>query len=272
MLKKPFSPAAGRKRRLFFAFSARPLDNCVELEYNVQKCKIIYRKQKKMNMTTDKKTIDALTLHPLFAGTCPEALERALSSGEVRDYRKGDVLNEDEAGLYFLSKGRAKVVGTEGGAYVMRTVLQPGSVFGAAQLFSRTGKMSFVVALTAGSCLFLPTEAIERFLKEDGRFAMNYIVFLSDRIRFLNRRISSFTAGHGENMLAAYLLSLPGVEDGASLTMKLSMTSLASSLGVTRPTLYRAFAFLEESGAIRKDGKTVLILSKEILKNTESRY
>ena len=225
-----------------------------------------------MNSTIDRKNTDVVSKHPLFAGTSREALDRALSSGEVRAFRKGDVLNEGDPDLYFLVKGRAKVVGTERGAYVTRTVLQPGSVFGAAQLFSGTGKMSSVVALPNVSCLVFPKEAVERFLHEDSAFAMNYVVFLSDRIRFLNRRISSFTAGHGENMLAAYLLSLPGVEDGATLKLKLSMTSLASLLGVTRPTLYRAFSFLEESGAIQKNGMTVLILSKELLKNTESRY
>lgn len=215
--------------------------------------------------------IISLAKHPLFFGTNTSALQKAVSSGRKVTFQKGELLNGDDPSLYFLLKGKAKVIGAEGRADVTRALLQTGSVFGVAQLFMRKGKLSSVVAMTACTCLMIPQEAVEHFLSVDPVFARNYIVFLSDRIRFLNKRITSFTAGKGENMLAAYLLSIPEAADGAVLPLRMSMTSLASSLNVSRPTLYKAFAELESIGAVRRKPGAVVIVSLTQLKSIESR-
>jgi predicted transcriptional regulator len=47
----------------------------------------------------------------------------------------------------------------------------------------------------------------------------------------------------------------------------MSMTALAHALDIGRASLYRAFEALAEDGVIIREGKTIKILSKELLDN-----
>jgi len=101
-------------------------------------------------------------------------------------------------------------------------------------------------------------------LRHDSRFTVNYIAFLSDRIKFLNKKIAAFTAGDGEKTLADYLLSLP--ENDGAVRLPSNMSRLSQYLNISRPTLYRAFSSLSERGIIEKNGAAVKIISVEKLK------
>ena len=59
-----------------------------------------------------------------------------------------------------------------------------------------------------------------------------------------------------EGKLARYLLTVPS---GGPL--RLSATDLAKRLGISRASLYRAFDALERTGAIRRTGKRIEVLS-----------
>ena len=76
--------------------------------------------------------------------------------------------------------------------------------------------------------LFLPQETLTAFMKRDFRVAENYIRFLSDRLRFLNRRIAGFTGGAADRRLARYLLEHCGGDGAVSLPG--SMVELAAAL------------------------------------------
>ncbi len=197
-------------------------------------------------------------VHPLFRGVRPDHLEKALRSAEKRTYRKGEELSCGAPALYLLESGKARVYRTSGGKKVLYNTLVAGSAFGCAQLFGGGGYVTTVVAANSCVCRIIPEAAVEKLVETDHAFARNYVAFLTDRIRFLNRRISSFTAGTGEQTLASYLLSLLPVSgetgsDRAEVRLPLKMAALASALNMSRPTLYRAFRILEEQGAAVKD-------------------
>lgn len=216
--------------------------------------------------------------HPLFRDVGTDHMEKALKNASVRTFRKGEEIRCGEPALYLLESGKARVYRMSSGKTVLYNTLSAGSAFGCAQLFGGGGSLTSVVAASACVCLILPEEEIQTLVGSDHAFASNYVAFLTDRIRFLNRRISSFTAGNGEQVLASYLLSRLPAQSGEDprspvLELPLKMAGLASALNMSRPTLYRAFRTLEEQGAASREpaGNRVRIASVQQLKTIASK-
>ena len=135
-----------------------------------------------------------------------------------------------------------------------------GSV-GAASLFGKDVFYRTTVEAQGRTRLLLFSQRqIEKLIREDGDFAVRYVSFLSDRIRFLNDRISSFTAGSAEQRLALYLMK--AAERGP---ISISRTKLAAELDVGRASLYRALDRLTADGTVRTDGKTITVGNREAL-------
>ena len=213
-------------------------------------------------MTTE--LTEFLSSVPLFSGTNEKLLYDVLSASSLKNYEKGEEITSGPPALYCVIHGAAHVYRVEGGRSVILNTIKSGGVFGAAQLFSTEAAFSSVVAAGKCSCLLIPRAAVTELIKRDDRFAVNYIVFLSDRIRFLNKKIASFTAGDGEKTLAEYLLSLP--ENNGVVKLPSNMSRLAQYLNVSRPTLYRAFSALSENKIIEKNGAYVRIINHDKLK------
>ena len=135
----------------------------------------------------------------------------------------------------------------------------PGGVFGAAALYGQqTAYVTEVTAATACEIRFFDEELLQRWMREDYRLAENYIGFLSDRIRFLNRRIAAFTAGEAGQRLLVYLHQ--HADDAGAVTLPRSMTELAHMLDMGRSSLYRSLDELVADGQIRREGKLIYIL------------
>ena len=218
-------------------------------------------------MSEQMKTEEVLAIlagHPLFRGTDLSAVGPVVRRSLLRSAAKGEQLNADGPALYCLLKGRARVLQPYGKRSVVLNTLSACGVFGVAQLFGNEPSATSVVASAGCVVLRIGMQDVEKLLKTDYTFARNYIVFLSDRIRFLNRRIAAFTAGDSEHVLASYLLSLPDAGDGKEIPLP-ALASLASALNMSRPTLYRAFDVLSETGAARKNGNAVKILNRKKL-------
>ena len=113
---------------------------------------------------------------------------------------------------------------------------------------------STITAIRLSRCLMLDYELVDRLLAEQGKIRENYLHYLTGRIRFLSGRLQTLAQPGVEGKLVRYLLS----GDAGPLTC--SATGLCQRLGVSRASLYRAFAALEESGLIRREGKTITVL------------
>ena len=119
-----------------------------------------------------------------------------------------------------------------------------------------------------GRCevLFIPADTVKYLLENDKTVMYNYVNFLSDRICFLNRKISCLTAGSVERRLALYLCSAIEVSFNVNendavydLALPVSFSSLATMLDIGRASLYRAFDRLEADGFITKNGNHITV-------------
>ena len=97
-------------------------------------------------------------------------------------------------------------------------------------------------------------------MQRDPRITKNYISYLSQRILFLNEKISVLSAGTAEERLKLLLLQRG--------SLKCSMTSLSQELNLGRASLYRAIASLESKGIIRQEKNSIVILDDKGLRGT----
>ena len=213
-------------------------------------------------------TQDALALlgqTPLFQRAGPAVVRQAAEAPACRreEFGREAVIYSPEhfqRCLGVLLQGRARV--TKGALVV--SVLEPGALFGAAALFHRRARYeTTITALCPCTVAFFPEEQVIGLLSGDPLLCANYIRYLSERIHFLSRKLESLTAQGPAEKLACCLLESTGADGRLSC----SATELSRRLDMSRATLYRAFQALEEAGAIRREGKTIVILDRRVLEH-----
>ena len=215
--------------------------------------------------------ISQLCTHRLFSGTDPGRLANKIESGEasVREFAAGEEIyapRDRDKKLGFILSGSASVFSADENNTVLLRILEKGDTFGVANLFSSKEQfVSLIVAKKACRILFFPAATVESLLREDSAFCMNYIHFLSDRICFLNNKISCFTAGSPERKLAFFLLSC-GDDKIGQYSLNINANSLSDMLNIGRASLYRAFDSLAAEGLIQKQGKQITVIDKNALK------
>ncbi len=217
-------------------------------------------------MAVNGRFLNALQENELFSGVRRERLSALLTDAQVEfvSYARDDVICSAETyrcAVGFLLKGEAKVQRHSGALMISR--LRAGDVFGCAFLFSAERFPGEIVACKQSVVAYISKAAVVQLMEQDSGFTISLIRYLSQRIHYLNRRIDSFTGGSAESRLANYLLLCFG--DYKTYELDRSMSQLAVSLDIGRASLYRAFDSLEAGGAVRRDGKNVRLVDREIL-------
>ena len=189
----------------------------------------------------------------LFKGV-GEAAEK-IELGEPVCFAKGETIYSENKfrrciGVVLSGSAKALSVGGEG----VLSHFSEGGMFGAAAVFGEAEEyISRIVAVKPCTVQFITEEALGKCFKAYPELAVNYITFLSSRIRFLNEKLSIMMREGAEGRLYAFLLKNGGYEG--------KMTGLANSLCMGRTTLYRELANLEQKKLIvREDGRIKVIL------------
>lgn len=199
----------------------------------------------------------------LFEGLTDNEKEKCyqIAHTEERHYCKGEQIysryNAQKA-LAMVLDGHVRVFQ---GRVVMNDLLT-GDVFGVAALFGSGEEYpSTVTAETDCHILFIPQETVVRWMAMIPRVAENYVAFLSNRIRFLNQRLSTLTAGQADGKLWRYLLAHR--DENGVVTVTEGMSELAERLDMGRSSLYRSLDALTEVGRIQRVRKKIYILRTE---------
>ncbi len=190
----------------------------------------------------------------LLDGISDEGKKRFFSDGRIysRSYKSGDVIydtSDSPACLGLILSGAVKAEKRSDNKRVPMRTIQAGEVFGAASLFGAgDGYVTVLTAKGATSVLFIPQECVRELVSKESTAAVNYICFLSDKIRFLNSRIDFYTALNAQEKLYEYLCKVMDDSGYASLTV--NRAQLAKQLDMGRASLYRAFDALISDGRI----------------------
>lgn len=236
---------------------------------------------KKQNVSYETKTEDTMKLSPtqlstlrhtdIFYAVPMSTIERITASPDctVRAYDKTQLVygkTEFTRSLGVVLSGSLRVTKSgDGGHSIIMSTLSAGSVFGAAALFTDQAEYAADIhAVSDAQIVFFTQRLVQRMMRYDAQIAVNYIRYLSERIRFLNRKLYFLSSGTAEQRLASFLLDNLPEGEASELPMPLNKLSLA--LNVSRASLYRAFDALSEEGAIEKNGKSICINDAERLK------
>ncbi len=174
-------------------------------------------------------------------------------------FRKGDIIystNHYEKALGVVLSGTAAA---RAGKVIKRT-FTVGDIFGAAAVFADVdGYVSEIVATGDCTVQLIPESTLTKLFEQYPETSLNYIKFLTEKVRFLNKKISQFSAHGVTQKLYAYLVQSAG-ESGA-VTVP-SMTEITRQTGIGRTSLYRCLADLENSGLIVRKNNTIRVCNK----------
>lgn len=199
----------------------------------------------------------------LFRNTNKKLTEELLAEkNSVLSVKKEEIIYTPEKfsrSLGIVIDGICRAKNTCGNKSVLLNEFRSGDIFGAAALFTDDDcYVSEIEAVSDCTIIFITQATAEKFIEQDSTFAKNYITFLSDKIRFLNRKINRFTAKTPEDRLLEYLRVQPVADDGHTI-IKTDMRSLANSLGISRASLYRAIDMLQSENKIIKNGTDIIL-------------
>lgn len=188
----------------------------------------------------------------LFRGVS-EALEE-ITLNEIKTFKKGEIIYDENffsKSIGIVISGKAKAVSLSGAGLL--SYFETGSIFGAAAVFGESSDyISRIEAVKECTVAFIPQDTLTEIFKRFPKVAVNYISFLSSRIRFLNEKLSFMMQDSAEARLYAYLHKRGGYEG--------KMTALADALCIGRTTLYRTLENLEQNNLITRKGTKVKVI------------
>ncbi|MBE6787335.1 MAG: Crp/Fnr family transcriptional regulator [Ruminococcaceae bacterium] len=180
------------------------------------------------------------------------------------NFKKGETIYSDKVfnnAIGFIIKGKAFAVSNNQNKIMLQTFEQ-GMCFGAAALFG--GKDTYVSTITAKSdceILFLNEQTLKQIFEKYPKTALNYITFLSDKVRLLNNKLCVISCSAAEDTLYTYFSSVADSEGFAQIPQ--NMTRFAKTLGLSRATLYRALDILLQNGSILKENNKFKVIKNE---------
>ena len=216
--------------------------------------------------------IPALVNNPLFRGITPERLSADLEeiSFPTRSYKKGEILAQQGAvcnRLVILTKGsvRGEMIDYSGRLIKVEDIAAPRAI---APLFLFGEENRYPVEVTANEpteVIELPKSSVLSLFRKNEQFLENYMNLSANYARTLSDKLFFMSFKTIRQKLASYLLRLHKQQQQAHITLDRSQQELSDYFGVSRPSLARELAHMQEDGLLIADRKHITILQKEEL-------
>ena len=200
----------------------------------------------------------------LFDGLNPEEIDEIIPSlPPAVKFNKGELIYSSQSftrAIALVISGAAKAETNNAHRVVMKRFL-PGMCFGAAAVFGGEAYVSRITAETETEVPFITEDILISLFEKYPKTAINYIAFLSDKIRFLNNKLSVLSCPSAESAVLKYLVSAAD-KDGYAVIPE-NMTMLSKMLGLGRASLYRSLDSLEKNGNIIRENNKIKVINNE---------
>ena len=216
--------------------------------------------------------IPALVNNLLFRGITPERLFADLEeiSFHTRSYKKGEILAQQGAvcnRLVILTKGsvRGEMIDYSGRLIKVEDIAAPRAI---APLFLFGEENRYPVEVTANEpteVIELPKSSVLSLFRKNEQFLENYMNLSANYARTLSDKLFFMSFKTIRQKLASYLLRLYKQQQQTHITLDRSQQELSDYFGVSRPSLARELAHMQEDGLLIADRKHITILQKEEL-------
>ena len=216
--------------------------------------------------------IPAHVNNPLFRGITLERLFADLEeiSFHTRSYKKGEILAQQGAvcnRLVILTKGsvRGEMIDYSGRLIKVEDIAAPRAI---APLFLFGEENRYPVEVTANEpteVIELPKSSVLSLFRKNEQFLENYMNLSANYARTLSDKLFFMSFKTIRQKLASYLLRLYKLQQQEHITLDRSQQELGDYFGVSRPSLARELAHMQEDGLLIADRKHITILQKEEL-------
>lgn len=216
--------------------------------------------------------IPTLINNPLFRGITPERLSADLEAinFHTRSYKKGEILARQGDvcnRLVILAKGsvRGEMIDYSGRLIKVEDIAAPRAL---APLFLFGEENRFPVEVTANEpteVIELPKSSVLNLFRKNEQFLENYMNLSANYARTLSDKLFFMSFKTIRQKLASYLLRLHKQQQQLHITLDRSQQELSDYFGVSRPSLARELAHMQEDGLLIADRKHITILHKESL-------
>ena len=186
---------------------------------------------------------------------------------QIKSYKRGELIypsyNNDEAvGLVIHGRCEIRKPRVDSGKTVIN-ILTSGDSFGILSVFSNDDFPTEIYASVNSTILYFSRKQILDFVNSYSQISTNIIVFLAERVSFLNKKIATFSAKSVESKLANFILD--ECEKQSSNTIIFNAKKTSEEIGAGRASVYRALSSLQDSGLIIFTNKQIQVTNKNDL-------
>lgn len=216
---------------------------------------------------------DLLTLG-IFDSVSNESLERLVSIGEKRRYKKGEHIFRDKEkvdNIYIILTGKVSLYKLNESAQKKIIFILGSNKIINAIIFDELPASISCELFESGEILSFERSKFIEVMKDDFELTTSVINSLTIKVRRLYRQMKNATPIKIEKRVAAKLWKLAkdyGVEtDSGSIEINLniSVTYLADMFGAPRETISRALKILSKEGLIVVDRKRIVVIDRDKL-------
>jgi CRP/FNR family transcriptional regulator, dissimilatory nitrate respiration regulator len=215
---------------------------------------------------------ELLTRSPFFVGLSPKEIEDVFSRIQysVKSFGKGQTIaqrEEEIKNLCIVLEGTVKGEMVDFSGKILKVeeipALQP---LAHAVMFSNVNRFPVdVVALEDCKILFIPRADVLRLMQGNELILSNFLKAVSNRAQFLTKKLWFLSFKTIKEKVAHYLLSIAKSETRTTIILPKSHQELAEFFGVTRPSLARVFAEMQNEGIITINRREISIIDKRKL-------
>ncbi|WP_028319252.1 Crp/Fnr family transcriptional regulator [Desulfobulbus elongatus] len=207
----------------------------------------------------------------LFSGLPAEQVQKIAEIAVGKQYLKGaTIFHEGDPGIgfYLVASGKVKIfkMSFDGKEQILH-IFGPGEPFGEVPVFHGTPFPANAETLTEAELLFFPRAEFVDLVVATPSLALNMLAVLSLRLRRFAAQIENLSLKEVPGRLASHLCYLMDEQRRQDrVVLDIPKGQLASLLGTSAETLSRIFSRMTEEGLIRVEGKTIVILDPEGLR------
>ena len=148
---------------------------------------------------------------------------------------------------------------------ILITKLKEGDIFGISNLFIDEDLRTVLECNEDCTLFMIRKEAFRKRLIENESAMIMYCQTVNRKIQFLLDKIEKLSVPTARSRIAYSLIS-------GSYMLSRTREELASSLGISRATLFRELSLLQQDGIIEKDGRKLRIKDRRKLLLYSSQY
>jgi CRP-like cAMP-binding protein len=207
-----------------------------------------------------------------------------LSAAETDELRRQSVQSEYRSGemiftpaphpqsVYLLERGLVRIYRVSpSGAETTFGYVRPGEIFGELAAFTSRPRESYARAARTSLVWRLPREAIHEVLAAHPGIVVAVTKQVGSRLKRIESRVEHLVFRSVPSRVAGILLEL--AEDfgrrethGLVIELAISQEELASLVGASRQAVNASLRELEREGAIRRDGRSLVLLDIDALR------